>query len=243
MLNDLCCAFRDGFPIENMRPLLVSDDARVTASAAFIAYELGSMMCPFLGELVALADHVDAQSRSDIIYALTECAGPDDLDALSRIMLAFDDRDPFVHRSAIQFVIVASDRSVGSAVTEAARRFPRSPFEDVLFVLGEDRSRLDSRWERITAAKLTELIGHEEAIVRRFGVGLAARPKLVVDVGFLEIARNCRDTQGLAVINHVMWSPTLKRSRLANVKFLESGLERGEPLPVCRQGPDTESWN
>jgi len=220
LLWNLIGAVRDGLSIEKMRPLLSSDDPRVTAIAAYLAYELGAEMQPLLGELIPLADHPEPQCRSDIVHALIECAGPNDLDALSRIMLAFDDPDPFVHRSAMTFVIVARSRSLAGAISEAAKRYPGTPFEDIFFVLVEGRHRLGSHWERVTAAKLTELIGHENAIVRRFGVGLAARPKLVVDAGFLEIARDCRDTEGLIMLDHISRRPKPTGARVAKLDFV-----------------------
>jgi hypothetical protein len=222
MWIELCGAFQKGFPIENLRRLLVSEDDRVSSGAAFLANELGKMMRPFIDELVALASHTDAQARSDVLYALSHCAGPADLDALSRIMLAFDDPEPFVHRSAMMFVIMADDRSLASAITEAARRFPGSPFERILSILLGRRDRLYLPWEQIDAAKLSEFINCEEAVVRRFGVGLAARPKPVVDVGFLEIARVCGDTEGIGMIDSIMRSPKPTNARLARIEYVES---------------------
>ncbi len=220
--HDLCGALHKGLPVERIRPLFTSSNPCVIAGVAFIANELGRLMHPFMNELITLADDASAQVRSDVIYALSRCARSSDLNALSRIMLAFDDPDPFVHRAAIMFPVTANDRALSCAVAESARRFPKSPFERILSLLQGGRDRLSPHWEQISTAKLTELINHDEAVVRRFGVGLAARPRLVVDVNFLEIAKGCEDSEGLAMIDHFTRSPKPTNARLARVAYVES---------------------
>ena len=222
---NLIGAIRDGFPVEKLRPLLTSDDPRVTATAAYLAYELGSAMRPVLDELIPLADHPGAQWRSDIIIAMTDCVEPNDFNALCRIMLALDDPEPFVHRSAMNFVIGATNRSLANALTETARRLPGSPFETIHSLLLGEARRLVPSSVCISTAKLSEFIAHEEPIVRRFGVGLAARPICVIDIERLEIARNCRDEEGLRVVDFNMHRP---RGRLAKVDYQRSGAQRGE---------------
>jgi len=240
LLWDLIRAIRNGFPVENLRPMLTSDDERVTATAAYLAYEIGSEMRPVLNELIPLAEHPGAQWRSDIIIAMTECVGPDDLDALSRIMLAFDDPDPFLHRAAIRFVIMAGSRSLANAISEAAKRYPGTPFEDIYSLLRNGAGRYFSPdWSAIDEGKLREFIEHPAPVVRRFGAGLAARPKLVVDVELLEIARNCEDEEALRILDHIMWSPMPTEARLAKIRYLKSGSEQREPHPARQTNANT----
>ncbi|MCI5075540.1 hypothetical protein [Oricola sp.] len=237
LLWSLIGAVRNGFPVENLRPLLVSENPRITATAAYLAYELGSDMRPVLDDLVPLADHPGAQWRSDIIIAMTDCVGPDNLDALSRIMLAFDDPEPFVHRAAMNFVIGAESLTLVHAVGEAAARFPGSPFETILSMLLGKRTRLDTRSLRMTDARLKQFIDHDEPVVRRFGVGLAARPTYVVDIGRLEIARGCRDEEGLRVIDFTMHRP---RAELARLEYQKSGSQRGERWRTRQRSRDSQ---
>jgi hypothetical protein len=232
LLWNLIGAVRDGFSIEKMRPLLSSDDPRVTAIAAYLAYELGAEMQPLLGELIPLADHPEPQCRSDIVHALIECAGPNDLDALSRIMLASDDPEPFIHRAAIQFVIVADGRSLANAVSEAVKRYPGTPFEDIFVLLRNGgKGHFFPDWGRIGKGKLRQFIQHPAPIVRRFGVGLAARPKLVVDAEFLEIARDCHDAEGLIMLDHISRRPKPTGARIAKLAFIEEDHTTGTREP------------
>ncbi|MER8906764.1 hypothetical protein NKH99_03640 [Mesorhizobium sp. M0854] len=68
--------FGKGFPIENLRPLLVSSNGQTQAAAVFIAVEMGSRLSYKLNCVVAeIADLLDSKAshlRFDAIEALLD---------------------------------------------------------------------------------------------------------------------------------------------------------------------------
>jgi hypothetical protein len=225
MVWDLYSAFYKGFPIENLRPLLVSDDLDVSGSGALLANELGDRMGPLIDEVLALAEHTHTQARSDALYALQACARPCNVNALGRLVLALDDPGPFVHRAAMQFIIMARYRCVKIGAEEAKRQRPTSPFQ-AIWSLIQESGNLKWSPEQITKDEIAEFIHHPAPVVRRFGVGLAARPKLVVDVELLDIARGCEDSEGVGMVDYILRSPLPSGARVARLTFVDSTLEK-----------------
>lgn len=228
---DLYGAFYKGFPIENFKRLLESDDPEVTAVAAFLANELGHLVRPYAAGIAELIDHPDPQARSDAIHGLRPCIGREDIEIVGRIILALDDPDDFVHRAAMFFILMTrSIRWLVLGAKEAAKRAPKRGFTDISNILpscGE-----------IDKAKLTQFISHANPVVRRFGVGLSARAKFVVDADFLEIARDCRDAEGLRMVEYISDYPKPVGARIAKLSYIESGSEKERRARQCNLNLD-----
>lgn len=187
--QQMCSAFRNGYPIENLRPLLTSPSLKTQGLGAYLAYELEWMVHPFVAELTDLLDSPEAQIRSDAMYALLRCTTPDDLGALGRVILLLDDPSPFVRRGAMRFVQLSERWRLSLGVREAAKLKPDTVFSRFPKYTGRHT------YPPISRRMIEHLVADPSPIAQRFGAGLAARPRLVVDTGFLTIAERCEEEE------------------------------------------------
>lgn len=74
LANELLREFHRGFPVEQLRPLLLSDDNRIVGTARFIVDELGGKAAPLLDVMVTLLHHTDKHVRCDAIGSILTCA-------------------------------------------------------------------------------------------------------------------------------------------------------------------------
>lgn len=196
---ELYAAFRKGFPIENLSKLLKSESDRATSMGAFVANELGKLAAPCLQELTTLLAHKSPQIRSDAVHALRGCVTFKNIDTMGRILLLLDDPDPFVHRSVMFFILMRRGLGLHAATTKAAELAPGTGFEKVAKILPKSG--------RVGKLTLRRLVADEIPVVRRFAVGLACMPRLVVDAERLDIAENCRDAEGARMVNNIRERP------------------------------------
>lgn len=203
-------AFSRGFPIENLGKLLSSNSDRAIAMGAYVANELGRLSAPCVLKLTALFDHHCAQIRSDVIHALRACASVEDREALGRIILALDDHDPFVHHAAIFFILMnPKSRRLYVATHTAAELAPGTIFEEIAEMLPRNC------WAG--SKMLKQLVAHESPVVRRYAVGLACMPQMIVDAKRLDIANDCNDEQGLRMLEHIRQYPKPVGTRIARL--------------------------
>lgn len=191
---DLYSAFCSGFPIENLRPLLTSPLPRTRSLGCYLAYELGWPVHPFVPELTDLLNDPHPQNRSDTMIALRACTTRDDGEALGHVLLRLGDEDPFVQRGAMRFVQLCQRWQLRLALKNAANADPPSIFGELQHV---------AQWRPITKDLIECLLAHPDKIAKRLGVGLAARPRLIVDETFLDIAANYDDAE---CANIVKWA-------------------------------------
>ena len=82
--EELCSAFWNGFPNENLRPMLVSNNPEILSLAAYLIYELGAKVRCLLDDIIPLLGNEDPQIRASAVIALGECATKFDTIALGR---------------------------------------------------------------------------------------------------------------------------------------------------------------
>ncbi|MEM7224667.1 MAG: hypothetical protein AAF495_16935 [Pseudomonadota bacterium] len=186
--NDLHSAFLRGYPIENLRPLLISKSETVLGTAAFLVTELGWVVHPFVAEIVDLLYQPRARVRFDAIQALARCTTPDDGWALGRVLQLLGDPDDFVRGGAMWFIRVSSRWQLRAALDNAAPQKPDSVFSEI-------QSMYLRRGRYCSTDIIRAFIKHPHPIARRFGVGLAARPRLIVDETLLSIAIASEDEE------------------------------------------------
>ncbi len=192
--KELYGAFLNGFPLENLRRLLLCDNYEAVTTGAYLVYELGWLVHPLVREIEGLLDHEDSQVRFDAIYALGECTTPSDGNALGRVLLLLDDPTPFVQRGVIMFIRSSDYWQLSIAVRVAAKMRPGTAFATVIATSIRGGRIFDS-------AKLKVLVSHKDPVVRRFAAGMATRPRLIVDEDFLDIAAACNDEEGIHAID------------------------------------------
>lgn len=220
--QELYSAFRNGFPLENLRRLLVSDLDRARGLGAYLVYELGWLAHPLVQEIGELLQDSEPQVRSDAVYALTDCTHRYDGKILGQLLLLLDDSDPFVHRSVINFVRYAEIWQLNLAINEAALVRPDSAFDTVIKANCGRRSI-------VSRSLLKFLVSHQEPVVRRFGAGMAGRPRPIIDDNFLDIAEECNDNEGLRVINRL-------REFKTPTYAIQTRLNDNEPLVSASRG-------
>ncbi len=193
--QELYGAFLRGFPLENLRRLLTSENDAAVQTAAYLVYELGWPVHPLVAEISELLQHAEPQVRFDAVHALRECTTKDDGEALGKAFLLLDDPSPFVHRGVIQFIQFAEDWKLRFAVHGAAKLRGGSVFETVISALIRKSPGI------LEKSELNKLVVHSDPIVRRFAAGMAIRPRHVVDEEFLDIALACNDEEGIRAVD------------------------------------------
>ncbi len=209
---ELIGAFYRGYPVKNLSRLLCSSNKKAVAAGAYIANEIGNMLQPCIDELTALLDNESAQIRSDVIHGLGACANVKHRKALGKLILALDDPEPFVHRAAI--LSIARDRydtRLAYGARAAAELAPGTVFEEIADVFRCS--------ERVDTETLRRLIAHQDPVARRFAVGVACRAEIVLDAERLEIAENCNDEKGHAVLDEMRERPKPIGARIGWITF------------------------
>ncbi|RWG46892.1 hypothetical protein [Mesorhizobium sp.] len=110
--------FHKGFPLENLRPLLMSGNLHTQAAAAFLVAEISprlsfNMNC-VVAEIADLLDSKIARIRFDAIEALLGCTTPADGAILGGVMLRLDDEHAGVRWRVTQFIALRNAGSYGS---------------------------------------------------------------------------------------------------------------------------------
>lgn len=186
--QELWSAFRNGFPIENLRPLLVSKNPEVTDLGAYLIYELGADVRCLLTDIVPLLDNADPQIRGSAVIALQECATKFDTTALGKVIELLDDPDPFVHRIVMRFIQYCEVGMLIAGVNEAAVTQKGTIFEQFPRIIGSFFSRRANQSSTGLADVIDRLLRHENPVANRLGVGLATRPRLVADENLIDLA-------------------------------------------------------
>lgn len=183
--------FNRGFPLENLRPLLTSDNLHTQAAAAFLVAEISSKISYNVNCVVAeIADLLDSEVsgiRFDAIEALLGCTTPADGAILGRVMLRLDDEHAGVRWRTTEFIRFADRWQLRLAVENAATLRPDSAFPILAKAHGQHF--------RATTKGIRWLLDHPDALVRRFGAAVAVRPRYVVDEQLLAMAEGSDDAE------------------------------------------------
>ncbi|WP_233270509.1 hypothetical protein [Chachezhania sediminis] len=209
--QELNSAFHNGFPIEHLKPLLTSKNIEIQGLGSHLAYELGPKVRPLLEEIVPLLESERPQIRSDAIIILLDCATRFDAEPLGKVFCLLDDPDPFVQRGAMRFVQHCERAELNVGINAAARLCPGTVFEDFPRFLGKDFYN----YRPISRAILRQLLLHESVVAKRLAVGLASRPRQVVDKTFLDLVSEATEEECQNVLlwarNPTRYSGTIAR--------------------------------
>jgi len=192
LASHLYSALSNSENIEPFRRLLSGGIPDMDRNPSFYINEFGWKMRPFLPEIVGLLDHRSPQVRFDAIRCLQQCGTLEDKGLFGRLLKCLDDPHPFVHRAVLMFIQQAPRCHLAQSVKEAAQGAGDTAFAEF--------PRCLSYTSIITERMIRRLISHKDPIARRFGVGLAVRPRLVIDDAFLELADACEDEEGRLMI-------------------------------------------
>jgi len=184
--QELWKAFLNGFPMDNLQKLLRSEEAEVLNLGVYLVYELGARARCLIDDIVPILNNDDAQNRGSVIIALQECVTKFDEVVLGKLVEGLADYDPFVQRMAMGFVQSCDRGLLDIGVHKAANDNPNSVFSEFPECLVKRIFRM-YRVMPISKEVLVKLASHENPIANRFGAGLAARPRMIVDEGFLDL--------------------------------------------------------
>ncbi|CAN5327368.1 hypothetical protein BH11PSE2_BH11PSE2_01560 [soil metagenome] len=189
---ELLSAFNKGFPIDNLGRLFASGSVAVRCSAIFISTELQVPPRKFMRELAGCLDIDVPRARHDAIQALSNCSTWEDGWAIAAILLKLEDTYPSVRKCVVDEIRTLPREQLEAGLRFLHRTQPDSIYATFLWA--------HHRIERGQLDELRKLIRHEDPVARRFGVGLALRPRLVVDETFVSVARDGADEEVLALI-------------------------------------------
>ncbi|MBA1140729.1 hypothetical protein [Mesorhizobium neociceri] len=183
--------FHKGFPLENLRPLLTSDNLHTQAAAAYLVAEISPrisyrMNC-VVAEIADLLDSKIVRIRFDAIEALLGCTTPDDGAILGRVMLGLDDEQAGVRWKVVQFICLAERWQLQLAVENAAARRQDSAFGMLVNAYG--------RYSMPRSKDLPRLLAHPDAVLRRFAAAMAIRPREVIVERFVAMAEQSDDAE------------------------------------------------
>lgn len=197
--NELLSAFWNGYPLENLRRLLVP---ATIGSAAFIAAELGQKIRPLLKEVAALTADESVRVRMDAIIAISHCTTWEDGWAVAKIVGALGDS-----HERVRWMASRALRYMDSSPLTAGLKYLHS--EDPDSVLGSLNSAFVTieRHRKSAGAALEQLLRHEDPIARRFGAAIAVRPRLFIDPAFVALAASVRDEEILKVVREATELP------------------------------------
>lgn len=200
--QELYGAFRDGLPIESLRPLLISEYPLARAHGAYQIYELDWLCHPLIPEITNLLSDPKPQIRSDAAVALSACATPNDADALGRVLLLLSDPDPFVQRAAIDFVRRKCRWRLNIAVNAAAGIATDQIYEEFPGRVGKPYTK----YIKITDETIKELLANQHPVAQRFGVGLALQDRFFSSGEMRSLVDTMTDPGCRHVIDH--WKKT-----------------------------------
>jgi hypothetical protein len=128
LANRLLGKFHQGAPLELLLPLLLSPDADLASSAAWIASELGQGGKSLLDIMAKLSEHPDRRVRFWVIDCILLWAGPANQYELSKAAQLIDDPDKAVRWKALTFLSRASRDQLQGALAGVVRDETESPY-------------------------------------------------------------------------------------------------------------------
>lgn len=187
--NDILPHFRRGFSFENLGLLLTSPHDVAQAHGAFISTFFYEELQPLLPELVSLLSSSITRTRFDTIEALQQCTTPKDGDALGRVLLCLDDEWHGVRWKTVSFISTATRGQLQSAVKHAALLRPESAFTVIRNLFQVDMGK----------GTIQLLIESDDPILRRFGAGMAVRPRYVLLLEHVDMLTQSADPDLVAI--------------------------------------------
>lgn len=187
LASDLLVDLGRTVPLESLRLLLTSPNARTRAAGAFLATFQNQNISSMVSELAALLGDSNSRTRFDAVESILRCSTRDHGEYLAQALFALDDEHDAVRMGAVQFVRFARDWQLRLARQHAALLKPQTAFSVI--------SDISEQWRDDVSAMIRKMLDHSEPVVRRYGLGLAGRARLVVVDAFVEWARASADPE------------------------------------------------
>jgi hypothetical protein len=185
--NDFLGKLGRTVPLKSLRLLLTSPNARTRATGAFLATFQNHNISAMVGELAGLLADDNPRTRFDAVEGILRCSTRDHGPYLAQALFALDDEHLGVRVGAIQFVRFAKDWQLKLARQHAASLRPETPFSAIAEISDERRGD--------APGLIRAMLDHAEPVVRRYGLGLASRARLVVVDAFVEWAQASADPE------------------------------------------------
>lgn len=185
--NDFLGELGRTVPLESLRLLLTSPHARTRATGAFLATFQNQNISSMVGELAGLLADDNPRTRFDAVEGILRCSARDHGSYLAQALFALDDEHRGVRVGAIQFVCFAKDWQLKFARRHAASLRPKTPFSAI--------AEISDEWRDDAPGLIRAMLDHAEPVVRRYGLGLASRARLVVVDAFVGWAKASADPE------------------------------------------------
>lgn len=187
LASDLLGELGKTVPLESLRLLLTSASARTRAAGVFLATFQNQNIRSMVGELAALLGDDSPRIRFDAVECILRCSTRNDGDHLAQALFALDDEHEGVRMGAVQFVRFAKDWQLKLARQHAALLRPQTAFLAI--------ADISEQWRDVASNMIRAMLDHSEPVVRRYGLGLASRARLVVVDAFVEWAQASADPE------------------------------------------------
>ena len=161
LANELLRAFHRGFPLDNLLPLLESNDPELVRLGAWIQSELGARAIPLASSLPALLRHALKYVRFFALDSVMTCATESDGPLLAAATTLLADSEDAVRWKTVRLLSTLPNQLLQVALSKEQDEEFRHGLRSLL---SEDPSR-----------DVPVLISSNSPILRRFGVAAALR--------------------------------------------------------------------
>jgi hypothetical protein len=127
LTNSLLKQFQRGYPLENLRPLLQSDNSNLISAGIWIASELGREGEPLLGDVLPLLKNPLKRVRFFAIDCISLWATPSNKRALASAVGLMNDNEAAVRWKVMEFLSLASPGQLKAALAYLEDMVPESP--------------------------------------------------------------------------------------------------------------------
>ena len=167
LMNDLLAEFHRGYPLENLRPLLLNDNTELVKAGAWIASELGEKGKPLLNDVSPLLQHPDSKVRFSAIDCILLWADPSKGPELASVVKLVEDPESRVRWKVMDFLSHATREQLSAALSYLEATNPRSKnIRGLRLLLGSDADN---------PREATVALQDQDGLMRKYGVVLARR--------------------------------------------------------------------
>jgi hypothetical protein len=201
LANDFISELGRTIPLENLKLLILSDNPATRGDGAFLSTFMGRRrnLNFMIDTLALLLDDPCERVRADAIENITDCAEHKDAEILGRVLLLLDDESDLVRYVMIKFIQCGPPWMIRLAIKHADILQPASAFTVI--------AELSGSLNAVPAMAIRNMLRHPFAVVRRFGLGLAGKPRRIVFYRFLEEAEQSTDAETSRMATMLLKSP------------------------------------
>jgi hypothetical protein len=159
--------FFDGFPVEELRPLLAHNHRAVRRAVVWLVSELGKEARPLINEALPLLADSERYVRAYALDIIAVCAIGEDADKYVHVIRLLEDADEIMRVQAMFLVSNAEISQLQAAVKQANADFLSSP---------SHRSGLSLLLtEHLDVSAASTMIHSSEPLLRKYGAIAAWR--------------------------------------------------------------------